>query len=359
MEKKFYIGLDVHKKSTTYVVRDWNGGIAAKGACATRFEDIHILLESYLTGSSIGMEASTCYYSLYRDLKKEKIDVHVANTLQLRKLVAKSDPLDAQRLADMLRLNTFPESYIPNEQIQLLRSLVGLRQRFVKEKVGLKNQIHAVLDKQGIRFSGKTSFTQQWNTQLEKCIMETNTCELRYLYEAYKDAAKRVGEVTTNLVQEAKKQFPEHLQNLKSIPGIGEVWASYLLAFIMPINRFSDKRKLRRYAGVIPVTNSSGGKDYGTYIPKSASRTELRLALVEAAFGAVRSEGNLKYRFEKKIREGGKKQKAIMAIASSICDIVWHLLTKNQQYTPTHTQSITQTGGGGIELNMNKKMELV
>ena len=58
-KNEFYIGLDVHKRTTTYAVRDWNGSIAAEGSCASRAEDLKALLKPFLQSCIIGMECNT------------------------------------------------------------------------------------------------------------------------------------------------------------------------------------------------------------------------------------------------------------------------------------------------------------
>ena len=122
--KKYYIGLDVHKEKTTYVVKDRLGNILLEGEVATLYSELYERLKPFLKSSVIGLEACTSYYTLYQNFLKNNYSIKVANTIQLRQLIAKNDRLDAKRLAEMLRLGTFPCSYIPDEKIQRMRSLV-------------------------------------------------------------------------------------------------------------------------------------------------------------------------------------------------------------------------------------------
>lgn len=89
MEKKYYIGLDVHKAQTTYAVKDWNGATIYHGKSATQFADLKRALNKYINNSVIVMEACTNYYHLYKQMKEEKRDVHVANVIRLRKFIGK------------------------------------------------------------------------------------------------------------------------------------------------------------------------------------------------------------------------------------------------------------------------------
>jgi len=103
------------------VVKDKIGNNIVEGETATQYQDLYERLQPYLKQALIGLEASTSYYTLYQGFLKNGFCIKVANTIQLRQLIAKNDKLDARRLSEMLRLGTFPTSYIPDEKIQYLR----------------------------------------------------------------------------------------------------------------------------------------------------------------------------------------------------------------------------------------------
>jgi transposase len=277
------------------------------------------------------MEASTSFYKLYNGFKKKGIDAKVANVIHLRRIIGKNDILDAHRLADMLRLNTLPEAFIPGEKIQHMRNFVNLYHRFVKENTRLKNQIHALLDMNGVNIPTRTPFCKAWCFKLQKYIAESECIELRYLFDAQQDVQRRVSLANAELIGYTKRHFGKEVELLQSIPGIGETIAPYIIAQVMPVTRFADKKKLRRYAGVIPVSNMSDNKTYATYLPKGTSRTLLRYAFVEAANNAVRVKGRLKDYFKKKSKGRGRKQ-ALMHVASSMSDIVYNVLTRGEPY---------------------------
>jgi len=63
--KKYYIGLDVHKEKTTYVVLDRIGNILLEGETATLYSELFERLKTYLNSSMIGLEACTSYYKIF------------------------------------------------------------------------------------------------------------------------------------------------------------------------------------------------------------------------------------------------------------------------------------------------------
>lgn len=331
MAKKYYIGLDVHKEQTTYAVKDWDGATVASGKVATQFADLQSVLGEYMNEAIVAMEACTNYYSLYKKMKEGKIDVHVANVLQLRKVIGKNDKLDSERLADMLRLKTMPESYIPEDKVQNLRILIHLYHNAVEENVRYQNQIHAILDRNGVQISCRDIFSKKGLVCIRQYLQTNNDFALRNLVAAFDNSIQRINNLRCEVTAYLKTNFLEEYELLKSIPGVGDIIVGYLIAEICPLDRFVNKRKLRRYAGVVPIREQSDKKIYATYLPKHASRSLLRYALVLAANCAVRTPCRLQKYYQKK-KKGSTHGKAIMCVASSMSDIIYNVLKSKKAY---------------------------
>lgn len=335
MEQKkptFFIGLDVHEGMTWYAVRAHTGELLLSGECATRYEDLFKALEPYLHSCRIGIESTTSYYHVYWSFKKKGYDIVVANTLRIRSLVATNDRIDAERLSDMLRLGSFPTSYVPDEQLMKLRALVNLRQNFVEESTRFQNQVHSALTKFGIKIYERTPFSKKWCAQLQMIMAQHHEIiEARYAYEHYVNIESKVETIEAEMIAYCKAHWGKEIELLDSIPGIAEVLACCLIADICPISRFASKKKLRRYAGIIPCTQESGGKVYGGRLPKTSSRGHLRLVLTQGSWAAVKGKNRLSSYFDKK-KKTRPKTRAIIAVASSLCDIVYNVLTSKEPY---------------------------
>jgi len=138
--------------------------------------------------------------------------------------------------------------------------------------------------------------------------------------------ADKLGQMTDEAIGYARNKFQKEFNALTAKRGIGPVIATYLISEICPISRFKSEKKLRRYAGVIPCSQESGGKTYGTFLPKASSRGLLRWALVEAAHCMSKFDDAMKAYYKKKKRQKKITGKAIMATASSISDMVLKIL---------------------------------
>ena len=321
-ETKFYIGLDVHTKSTQYAVRTWQGDVVLEGKCATVYKDVKAALDPYFHSCIVGMEACTSFYPLREGLIQDNINVKIANVLRIRQLIVKNDRLDARRLSDMLRLNTFPESHIPGKEVQTLRDLVSVRHSFLEELTSTKSRIWAVLARHGIKIPERSIFSKKGMLHV-KSIIESAKCssDLKFLYQHYRNVESSLEQSTKEMVEYSSKNFAKEWEKLHSIDGIADIISAYIIANVHPIERFANEKKLRRYAGVIPCFRESAGKFHGSMLPKTSSRALLRWALTQAAHGAIRKKNsNLSlYYLSKKKRS---KHKAIMAVARSICDLV-------------------------------------
>jgi transposase len=125
---------------------------------------------------------------------------------------------------------------------------------------------------------------------------------------------------------------------LMQIPGFGLLTSTILLAAIGDIERFSHPKKLVGYAGLGAGVHDSGQKHQDKSITKEGRR-ELRWALVQVAWGAVRSDPYWKTQYQR-LTKVKHPNKAIVAIARRLLVSAWHILTKREPYRHFDDQTI-------------------
>ncbi len=99
------------------------------------------------------LEATYGWYWAADVLAEAGAQVHLAHPLGIKGFAyrrVKNDERDAADLADLLRMNRLPESWIPPRETRQLRELVRHRAKLVALRTGLKCEVHAVLAKQGV-----------------------------------------------------------------------------------------------------------------------------------------------------------------------------------------------------------------
>jgi hypothetical protein len=122
-----------------------------------------------------------------------------------------------------------------------------------------------------------------------------------------------------------------NVTRLMTIPGIDMVVAVGLIAAIGPIARFDGPERLVAYLGLNPSVHQSGeGRPRHGRITKQG-RTHARTMLVEAAWQAVRGPGPLRAFFQRVSGRRGPHVAAV-AVARKLCVIIWHLLTRGEDY---------------------------
>jgi transposase len=274
---------------------------------------------------------STCLWEhIYDKLEKGGYQVKLSNPTKTKAIAfakIKTDSVDASTLADLLRANLVAESYIPTKEVRALRDVVRQRKTLVKGRTQIKNKIHAILIRQGIKLPYKSLCPKAINW-LNKNI-DINDILINYfnILEQYNNEVKFI----ENRIEEiAYKNKQARL--LMTIPGIGSIRAMEIIAEIADINRFENASKLCSYAGLVPSIRQSGNSlKFGSLI-KQASRS-LKNALIESSWVAVRSKetNSLKLHYLR-LKDKKGKQKAICATARKMLCVIHAMLRKNQEF---------------------------
>jgi transposase len=270
-------GLDVHKDSTYATILNSEG----KTVDRTRMENEKVL--SYLSRFNVGkvaMESSTQVAPLYRQLKGEGFDVvvsHPKKTKWIAEARIKSDRVDSKAIANLLRLDALPLSYVPDARDAALREKVRRRAFLVRERVKLRVKIKSFLTYEGIRWPIDhglwTKKGVDWLDGLNLAPVDSYLRIIRVLGEEIRVLSREL---------EGLAEDNEEVKLLMTIPGIGYYSALLVKSEIGDVNRFPFGEKLCSYAGLVPSTRASGGVVSHGRITKEGSKW-LRWVMIEAA----------------------------------------------------------------------------
>ena len=334
-----HYGLDVHKKYTNICVMDDAGAILAEGRTATGELPCHPAFS--LEGRKrVVMEAGANWPFVYDILEPAVEEVLLAHPLRVRAIAAarvKTDAIDARTLAHLLRSDLIPAAYIPPAPVREARELFRFRLDLVKQRIALKNRVHALLTKEGLTSPVTDVFGREGRRWLDELPL---SCEKR----ARLDSFLRVLDCLTTEIKEADSRIKVAVDDdpranlLTTVPGIGYRIALVILAEIGDISRFPDANHLVSYAGLAPRVRSSGGKTKLGNITKQGS-SALRWALVEAIHVAVHRPGYLQEMHER-LRRGKNNAVATTACARQLLVAIYFMLSRGEAFRPTGTRTI-------------------
>jgi transposase len=338
-----YAGIDAHKRTCTIVIIDDRGRKIKEGVVKTGEFEIKEFFAPYKDRISAVVETCLNWFFVRKVLAGYIRDIKVADAYKLRIIAeakVKTDSLSAYHLAQLLRIGYIPEIFVPDEKTIKLRELIRARVYLVRLKTRFKNKIHSLLDKNGFHnHPGTDLFGKAGRIFLRKLTIgkPEEGIIARYLgiIEKLEEDIKAFEIIVSNNVDNT----PE-IKLLRSIPGIGKISSHLLLAEIGNIKRFRNKGKLCSFAGICPRIYASGDVERRGHISK-AGNIYIRWILTECAQVASRHSPGLRKIFCRIQRRHGAKV-AIIAVARTMLEIVFNVLSKGEEYSEIKAFPTTQ-----------------
>lgn len=148
-----YIGIDLRKTFIQVCVVDALGSRCWETRFATTADGIAAFLAQVAPQAHVAVEASGPTWTFVDRLREQVADVQVVDAGKTRLkagYAAKTDRLDARRLADALRRDSVATVYYPPPRIRDLRELCRYRLTLVRVRAGVKQRIHALLLRHGL-----------------------------------------------------------------------------------------------------------------------------------------------------------------------------------------------------------------
>jgi len=336
-DKQLFIGMDLHKNTSTLCVKDKEGEEILSKKILTDKNSIREFVKSVKEQSenvSLVMEPVSQWY-YYADLiENMDVDVHLAHPMRVKAIASarvKTDKIDAGVLCDLLRGNLLPEAYFSPADVRGWKEQCRFRASLLNLRTQVKNKIHAILFKHALKHNFTNLFGKggrAWLASLKlKEPFKSNLDKYLLLIDQFTELVAQAEQI----IQSTVASNPQ-ANLLVSIPGISYCSALTIMGEIGDINRFCSAKKLQGYAGLVPSTHNSGDKQIHGKITKQGSKW-LRWIMIEAAYHQERCKripGFGSYYISIKKRRGTKT--AATATARKLLAVVWRLLKDNRPY---------------------------
>jgi len=316
--ERAYIGIDLHKAFFQACAISPAGERLWAQRWPTTDAGIAALLATCGPTSQVAVEASSPTWAFVDRVGPHVAAVHVVDTRKTRikaGYAAKTDRLDAQRLADALRRDSIVGIYYPPPAIRDLRELARSRCHLARLQASLKQRIHALLVRQGVP-TPRALFTHRGARWLDALTLAGWAgAELRGLRQVLVDVRTQLAPLLSAM-RTIAAQDPV-VRRLDQQPGFGVVFSVTLRAEIGTITRFPDGPHLASYAGLVPRVERSGTRAWTGRITKRGSPW-LRWVLIEAAIHQFRRDDAFG-RWARRLAGRTGALKARVAVARALC----------------------------------------
>jgi transposase len=226
--------------------------------------------------------------------------------------------------------------FVPIKQVEQndLQALHRVRERLIKTRTALVNEIRGLLSEYGIVLpQGMSKFRTAVVRQLEAeqaKLTPLSTEVFWQLYHEFLAVEKRVAYYNAKL--HAMGQAHPQCQWLQAVPGIGPLTATAILAAVPNATHFKNGRQLAAWLGLVPREHSTGGKPRLLGIRKCGDRY-LRKLLVHGARATrrwVALKNDRRSQWVRALIARRGKNCAAVALANKNARIVWALLAHNR-----------------------------
>jgi transposase len=337
----YFIGLDVHKKTISYCVKDAAGCVHQQGRIGSSRCELDAWIRTLPQPRTIAMEATIFSGWIYDHLLPHASAIKVAHPLMLRAIAAakkKNDTIDAAKIADCLRCDFLPECHMASTEIRDRRRILRYRHLLVKQMVQTKNRVSGLLMETGVEHNKSRLHKVGYFRRLLATSAEIDD-SIRPLLRLSRETIERCQKTEYALVSSLQRDplLADRIRRLRTVPGVGPITALNWALEMGDISRFGSIKQAISYCGLCGDESSSADKVMRMPLSKQRNK-HIQRVLVEAAKLAPRQSAELALIHQKAI-EKGNRNRATLAVARKM--VVWLLAVdrENREFIPAEQRS--------------------
>ena len=336
------IGIDISKRKCVVCVMDGKGKVLEEASYDNTLESAKkfargMKKEYGRKGPCRAACESTAnmWLKTFEAFEESGIPIKLANTYKMKIISdtdVKTDPIDARKIANALRVGIIPECYVAPSDLRDVRELLRYRISMVQARTALINYTYGLLDKYDVTLDASTMYSKkairlllQMNLERPNDNMILQNCARRIAH-----ATEEISSIEEEIDRQAAVNGDAKL--LMSMTGIEAFAAMLLVSEIGDISRFKTADRLVSWTGMCPRVYQSGNVTHHGRMKKASNR-RVNWIMIQAANVAVRHDDRLKLFYQKaKTRHGGNHPIAITHVANKMVRIIWKMLTAKEPY---------------------------
>jgi transposase len=294
--KEIY-GIDISKN-----VYDVYGSLTGHNQFTNDDQGFKSFLKSLPKGALVVMEATGYYhYRLAQYLYQNRVLVSVVNPLSVKRFVqmklakVKTDKSDAKAISEYGQMNEVPMyNALTDVQAECLQ-LFRLLDSYLKHRTAIKNKLKG-----------------------EEVLGVPSKFVYRSLKRSLNHLNIEVSALESRLLELVKQDQQYQLTLLKSIPGMGEKTALFLIVITDGFKKFENASQLCSYVGITPTIRESGSSVRGRSRISKLGNKKLRNLLFLCAFSACKHNKACRAIYERLVAKGKSKKLALIAVANKL-----------------------------------------
>jgi transposase len=313
----FYSGIDQHKRDSFITTYGPEGAIVNQERVPNTRLRFQRYFAQFAGAHKAVVESTGSWYWLADVLRDLDVDLSLAHATRLKAISAakvKTDKVDSDTLALLLRANLIPEAHMIAPERRAPRDLMRTRLRLVEKSASCQNSVERLLEKFNVR-----------------CVSELD--DLYRLQAACHEAQIALVQEQIHTLETTLHPYlipTPDIQRLLWVPGIGKVNAFTIYTEIDGIDRFASAKQFFSYCRLVPGAANSAARTKHRSGSKAGNRY-LKIAFSHGAIRAVQYYPEIRSFFKAKARRKPIKI-ARTIVAVEIARIVYQVLKTGDDF---------------------------
>lgn len=337
------VGIDIGKTSFHVIGLDRRGAVALRQRWTRSQVEVRF---ANMPPCLIGMEACVGAHHLSRKLKALGHDARLMPAKYVRPYSKgqKNDFRDAEAIAEAVQRPTMKFVATKTAEQLDLQALHRVRERLVSQRTGIINQIRAFLLERGIAVRQGRLFLRGALPSVLAAPSDALSPRMAQIIEDlaadWRQLDERIERLSSEIARLARNDAG--CERLMSVPGIGPVISSAMVAAIGAGDTFSKGRDFAAWLGLVPRQMSTGDRTILGSISKRGNRY-LRALFVQAAWVVLVRPKNWERHGLKSWIDAARTRLhhnvLAIALANKLARIAWAVLARGRGFAPTFARS--------------------
>src|SRR5512142_1293691 len=329
------IGIDLGKTTFHLVALDCHAGVIIR----KKFSRSQLLVyTANLPWSLIGMEACSGAHFLAAKLRDQGHEVKLipAQFVKPYRKSNKNDFIDAEAIAEAVTRHNMRFVPIKTDDQLDLQALHRVRERLVRRRTALINQIRGFLLERGLVFAKRpANLRRQMPLVLEDADANLTPRLRRLLNDLWQEWKQLESDIDA-LGEEMERITASDAacQRLREIPGVGPVVATAIVAAIGNGAAFGNGREFAAWLGLVPKQYSTGGRTRLLGISKRGNAYLRRMFIhgARAVLWRVKYDSGALREWATQLQSRAAKNVVVVALANKLARIAWAVLSSGEHY---------------------------